>query len=53
MSGGRLSMLRLGLRFSLRGAREGRVRLILTTFGIAVAVGLLLFTIGGFNGLKA
>ena len=29
------------------------MRLILTTFGIAVAVGLLLFTIGGFNGLKA
>ena len=48
-----MSTLCLGLRFSLRGAREGRARLILTAFGIAVAVGLLLFTISGFNGLKA
>jgi hypothetical protein len=49
----RFSTLRLGLRFSLRGAREGKVRMLLTGLGIALAVALLLMTIGGFNGLNA
>lgn len=46
-------MIRLGLRFSLRGTREGKIRLALTALGVALAVALLLFTISGFNGLKA
>ena len=48
-----LGMIRLGARLSLRGAREGKVRMILTAFGVALAVALLLFTLSGFNGLKA
>ena len=46
-------MISLGLRFSLKGGREGGVRLALTAFGVAVGVALLLFTLSGFNGLKA
>ncbi len=46
-------MISLGLRFSLRGGREGGFRLALTAFGVAVGVALLLFTLSGFNGLKA
>ncbi len=45
-------MIRLGLRLSLRGAREGKVRLALTALGVALAVTLLLCTISGFNALK-
>jgi ABC-type antimicrobial peptide transport system permease subunit len=46
-------VIRLSLRFSLRGAKEGKVRLILTALGVALAVTLLLFVLSGFNGIKA
>ena len=46
-------MISLGLRFSLRGGREAGFRLAFTAFGVAVGVGLLLFTLSGFNGLHA
>lgn len=46
-------MIRLGLRFCLRGAREGKIRMILTTLGISLAVALLLFTISGFSAFSA
>ena len=46
-------MLTLGLRFSLKGGREAGLRLAFTAFGVAVGVALLLFTLSGFNGLKA
>ncbi len=46
-------MIRLGLRLSLRGAREGKIRLLLTALGVALAVALLLLTMSGFNALKA
>ena len=46
-------MIRLGLHFTLRGAKEGKIRLLLTSLGVALAVALLLFTLGGFNALKA
>jgi hypothetical protein len=45
-------MISLGLRLSLKGGRESGVRLALTALGVAVGVALLLFTLGGFNGLK-
>ena len=46
-------MIRLGLRFALRGGGEAQARLAFTALGVAVAVGLLLFTLSGFNGLAA
>jgi hypothetical protein len=46
-------MIALGLRFSLRGGREAGFRLLFTALGVAVGVALLLFTLSGFNGLKA
>ncbi len=46
-------MIRLGLRFTLRGGREAQARLLFTALGVALAVALLLFTLSGFNGLKA
>jgi hypothetical protein len=46
-------MIALGLRFSLRGGREAGFRLAFTALGVAVGVALLLFTLSGFNGLKA
>ncbi len=46
-------MIRLGLRFTLRGGREGQARLIFTALGVALAVALLSFTLAGFNGIKA
>ena len=46
-------MLSLGLRFSLKGGREAGFRLAFTALGVAVGVALLLFTLSGFNGLKA
>jgi cell division protein FtsX len=46
-------MISLGLRLSLKGGREAGARLALTALGVAVGVALLLFTLSGFNGLKA
>jgi FtsX-like permease family len=46
-------MISLGLRFSLKGGREAGFRLVFTALGVAVGVALLLFTLSGFNGLKA
>lgn len=46
-------MISLGLRLSLRGGREAGLRLAFTALGVAVGVALLLFTLSGFNGLKA
>lgn len=46
-------MIRLGLRFTLRGGREGQARLLFTTLGVALAATLLLFTLAGFNGIAA
>ncbi len=46
-------MISLGLRFSLKGGREAGFRLAFTALGVAVGVALLLFTLSGFNGLKA
>ncbi|MBN1632436.1 MAG: ABC transporter permease [Thermoleophilia bacterium] len=49
----RAAVIRLGLRLSWGAAREGKVRLVLTALGVALAVTLLLFTISGFNALEA
>ncbi len=46
-------MIALGLRFALRGGREAGLRLAFTTLGVAVGVALLLFTLGGFHGIRA
>jgi len=46
-------VIRLGLRLSWGAAKEGKVRLVLTALGVALAVTLLLFTISGFNALDA
>jgi hypothetical protein len=45
-------MISLALRLTLKGGRESGVRLALTALGVAVGVALLLFTLGGFSGLK-
>jgi hypothetical protein len=46
-------MISLGLHLSLKGGRESIARLAFTALGVAVGVALLLFTLSGFNGLKA
>jgi hypothetical protein len=43
----------LGLRLALRGGRETVSRLVVVALGIAVGVGLLVFTLAGFSGLHA
>ncbi|NLT35907.1 MAG: ABC transporter permease [Gaiellales bacterium] len=46
-------MIRLGLHIALRSGREGQARFVFTAAGVALATALLLFTLSGFNGLKA
>ncbi|MBN1322029.1 MAG: ABC transporter permease [Thermoleophilia bacterium] len=49
----RSAVIRLGMRLSWGAAKEGKVRLVLTALGVALAVTLLLFTVSGFNALEA
>ncbi|GLZ04047.1 hypothetical protein Acsp03_15130 [Actinomadura sp. NBRC 104412] len=45
-------MIGFGLRLTLRGGREGVVRLALTAAAVAIGVALLLVTVAGINGVQ-
>ena len=46
-------MIRLGLRLLVTGGKEAAVRLVATTVGVAIGVGLLLTTLAAFNGVNS
>ena len=45
-------MVRLGLRLTLRGGREGIVRLIVTAVAVAIGVTILLAVLADFNAFR-
>jgi hypothetical protein len=46
-------MLRLGLRLTVRGGREGAVRLIVTAVAVALGAAILLAVLADFNAFRA
>jgi hypothetical protein len=46
-------MVRFGLRLTLRGGREGLVRLIVTAVAVAIGVAILLSVLADFNAFRA